>query len=624
VTIAGAAGLAGCVTSSGSPGDGSPGYTADGGVSSTAASNANAFTPTADAARTAAASQAADALTSVAKPGNSAYKIGPADTLDIQVFKVPDLAKTVQVAENGDINFPLVGDLQAAGKTAHELERDLTRRLGAKYLRDPHVTVLVREYNSQRVTVSGAVKSSGVYPIKGSTSLMQVVAMAGDVDTATDSGNVVIFRAINGQRSAARFDIDAIRAGRAEDPQVQNATWLSLLSLLPPLAVLCSAVQLTLAERRLMSLGIIGFGSVSVVLGLAQLAQGPASSLRFFSFTNTEDAVGFFANRNHFAAFLYCVVLFAAAWGIDVIYRLGSWRALKEFVLSPKSPLLAIVIVFICLLIGEAFVRSRAGLILTMVALLGIFPLAFADQAEPIADRKSGKLLVVATLFCIVLIVQFALYRVISRCTVDMLQDARVVLARNTLDAAKAFFPFGSGLGSFVQVYGMFEKPADVFVDTFANHAHDDFLELLLETGLAGVALVLAFLLWLGRSAARHWWRPRQHAGLTDRSLARAGSVAIVLLLVHSFVDYPLRTEALMAIFAFSCALLIEPLGPAHADSNSEASQKAGQSPERQNSVLPIVEPVGQLSKNAPAAPSALQAIVPWGGDIEWPDDWRS
>jgi hypothetical protein len=79
-----------------------------------------------------------------------------------------------------------------------------------------------------------------------------------------------------------------------------------------------------------------------------------------------------------------------------------------------------------------------------------------------------------------------------------------------------------------------------------------------------------------------------------------------------------------MAIFAFSCALLIEPLGPAHADSNSEASQKAGQSPERQNSVLPIVEPVGKLSKNAPAAPSALQAIVPWGGDIEWPDDWRS
>lgn len=169
----------------------------------------------------AAASHAADALTSVATPGNSAYKIGPLDTLEIQVFKVPDLNKVVQVAENGEINFPLVGDTPAAGKTARELEHDLTHKLGAKYLRDPHVSVLVREYNSQRVTVSGSVKTSGVYSIKGNTSLMQVIAMAGDVDTATDSGNVVIFRTIDGRRSAARFDIDNIRAGKADDPQVQ-------------------------------------------------------------------------------------------------------------------------------------------------------------------------------------------------------------------------------------------------------------------------------------------------------------------------------------------------------------------------------------------------------------------
>ncbi|HUD86752.1 MAG TPA: polysaccharide biosynthesis/export family protein [Xanthobacteraceae bacterium] len=183
---------------------------------------ATSFAPTAASAHTAlAASEAADKLTAVATPGNAAYKIGPLDVLDISVFKVPDLAKTVQVAEDGTINYPLLGTVQAAGKTAHQIEGDITQKLGTKYLRDPHVTVLVKEYNSQRVTVEGAVKTSGVYSIKGNTSLTQVMAMAGDIDTTVYSGNVVVFRMIDGARTAAKFDIDAIRSGKAEDPQME-------------------------------------------------------------------------------------------------------------------------------------------------------------------------------------------------------------------------------------------------------------------------------------------------------------------------------------------------------------------------------------------------------------------
>ena len=187
----------------------------------------------------------------MAKPGNAAYKIGPLDVLDITVFKVQDLAKTVQVSENGEINYPLIGDIQAAGKTAHELGRDLTQKLGVKYLRDPQVTVFVKEFNSQRVTVQGSVKTSGVYALKGNTTLMQAVAMAGDVDTTMDSGTVVIFRTINGQRSAARFDFDAIKKGTAEDPQLQpgdviyvetSATKVALSNILKALPLATSAV----------------------------------------------------------------------------------------------------------------------------------------------------------------------------------------------------------------------------------------------------------------------------------------------------------------------------------------------------------------------------------------------
>ncbi len=142
------------------------------------------------------------------------------DVLDISVFNVSDLSKTVQVGQDGLINFPLVGELSAGGKTAHEVERDLTERLGKKYLHSPQVSILVKEYNSQRVTVDGSVKHPGVYTLKGHTTLVQVLAMAEGVDMNVSSGEVVVFRRIDGKRSAARFDIAAINEGKAEDPEL--------------------------------------------------------------------------------------------------------------------------------------------------------------------------------------------------------------------------------------------------------------------------------------------------------------------------------------------------------------------------------------------------------------------
>jgi polysaccharide biosynthesis/export protein len=182
--------------------------------------NNGSFAPTPAAEHSAALAQAADKFTSVATPGNSAYQIGPLDVLDVQVFQVPDLTRSVQVADTGTINYPLVGEVRAEGKTAHQLELDLTKRLGAKYLQSPQVTVFIKEYNSQRVTVEGSVKKTGIYPLKGKTTLTQALAVAGDVENEVASGDVVIFRTINGKRSAARFDIDSIKTGKSEDPDL--------------------------------------------------------------------------------------------------------------------------------------------------------------------------------------------------------------------------------------------------------------------------------------------------------------------------------------------------------------------------------------------------------------------
>src|SRR6516225_1610288 len=150
----------------------------------------------------------------------SAYKIGQADVLDISVFKVPELARTVEVAESGTINFPPVGEVSVVGKTVRDIEHDLAKKLEAGYLRSPQVTVSVKEFNSQCVTVEGAVMKPGVHALKGKTTLLQLIAMSGGIDRDVSDSTVVLFRNANGQRNATKFDIDAIRTGQAQDPLI--------------------------------------------------------------------------------------------------------------------------------------------------------------------------------------------------------------------------------------------------------------------------------------------------------------------------------------------------------------------------------------------------------------------
>ena len=147
------------------------------------------------------------------------YKIGYADVLDISVFKVPELTRTVEVAESGTINLPLVGDVFVAGKTVRDIERDLAKKLEARYLQSPQVTVFVKEFNSQLVTVEGAVKKPGVHALKGKTTLLQLIAMSGGVDRDISDSTVVVFRNADRQRQT-KFDIDDIHTGQTQDPLI--------------------------------------------------------------------------------------------------------------------------------------------------------------------------------------------------------------------------------------------------------------------------------------------------------------------------------------------------------------------------------------------------------------------
>lgn len=152
---------------------------------------------------------------------DESYRIGATDLLSIAVFQVPDLSfDEIRVDALGNLQMPMIGSVQAAGLTPSELSNDIARRLSARYLRNPQVTVTVKEAASQKVTIDGAVAQPGVYEMRGRTTLMQAVAMAKGPLREADVRSVAIFREVGGQRMVAVFDLAAIRNGQAEDPVI--------------------------------------------------------------------------------------------------------------------------------------------------------------------------------------------------------------------------------------------------------------------------------------------------------------------------------------------------------------------------------------------------------------------
>jgi O-antigen ligase len=337
-----------------------------------------------------------------------------------------------------------------------------------------------------------------------------------------------------------------------------HATWQSLGALIPPIAIFLTVLLLSWRDRRHLVLGLLGLGLVVGFVGMVQVALGPGRPPIGFGLGVPGEATGFFANRNHFAALLYSLLLFAAAFAINSAKSLpaGSVKAWES------RALIAVVLSFtvlVALLGAQMMARSRAGIGLTIVALLGIAALASSDERKTSGlgvKRLVGGAVALVLLFAS----QFALYRVLERFGADPLADARLTFARNTWDGAWTLMPFGSGLGSFVPVYQSFEKSQDALRDVFANRAHNDVLEVWLETGIVGLVLMALFAGWLLVKLSQVWLKPDLGGTPLDQLLIRAASLVIVLLSAHSLVDYPLRTTAMMAVFALACGLLFEPV----------------------------------------------------------------
>lgn len=140
------------------------------------------------------------------------FILGVEDKLSISVWKEPDLSKTVTIRPDGKITFPLVGDVQAAGRAPRQLTEDLTRLLG-RFIKEPVVTVVVEEINNFKVFVLGEVTIQGSLNLRRRTRLLEAIALAGGLTKFADKSNILLLRFEEGQETRTRIDYRKVVSG---------------------------------------------------------------------------------------------------------------------------------------------------------------------------------------------------------------------------------------------------------------------------------------------------------------------------------------------------------------------------------------------------------------------------
>ena len=320
----------------------------------------------------------------------------------------------------------------------------------------------------------------------------------------------------------------------------------SLLGLIPPLAIFCSIVRLKAYRPSWLAIGLVAGTVAGILIGALQVASASSEQSPWYLYeeTNVGTAVGFFANANHMATLLVVTLPFLAA--IAASARRASMQR--------YSAVLALTIgAALLMLVGLALNGSLAGygLALPVVAASALIILPSGSRLRLGAVALAGALLIAAVIGLEATSIGSS--KLGSEATTSV-QSREDILA-TTSRAMRDFLPFGSGLGSFRQVYQLYERP-DQVTTTYVIHAHNDYAELALETGAAGILLMLLFLAWWAVAVWRVW--RTAEAG----PFARAASIASAAMLVHSLVDFPLRTAAMSACFAMCLALLADRRAP--------------------------------------------------------------
>lgn len=321
----------------------------------------------------------------------------------------------------------------------------------------------------------------------------------------------------------------------------------SLFFVFAPLAVILFAVQLNRDDLRLALPLVIGIGAVSGIIGVLQLAGSNTGPLYFYRITNSGSAVGLFANRNHAAVFIACLFPMLAFFAAKSEARRRSGSNTPIWIATA----IAILLVPLLLVTG-----SRSGMLSAVVGLSG-GALLYVSSSESYRNSKTGKSAVpIWAVFILALLVALTIY--FSRAeAIDRIfaengtTNDRADFWASSLRLFKQYFPFGFGPGGFVQAFQIYE-PLELLNGTYLNRLHNDWLEIILTYGVAGIAVMSVgavyyirrtFVLWMRMDGAR--WAV---------GLGRMASIVIAILAIASFFDYPMRTPS---IAGFAALVLI-------------------------------------------------------------------
>lgn len=345
--------------------------------------------------------------------------------------------------------------------------------------------------------------------------------------------------------------------------------WHALLSLFVPLAVLLLGIQLNRDDLCRLLPAVIVLAALSGLLGLLQAIGDTQGPLYFYRITNNGSAVGLFANRNHAATLLACLLPMLAVYAATAR---GEADAVKMRQLMAAA--IAIVLVPLILVTG-----SRSGLVSAVIG-LGAAALLFRQPSDVriVRHGKPDRVKALPILGGIAVISLAFLTYFLSRAeAIERLftqasgEDGRTDFWTVSIDLFWKYFPWGSGSGSFVEAYQIVEPPR-LLDATYLNRAHNDWVETAVTFGLPGVVALSAALVAFGIRSYRLW----RNADGSARAVAygRLASVMIAMIAIASVSDYPLRTPTMMGLFAIFALWLTE-AGRDRASASSVSSKEA-------------------------------------------------
>jgi O-antigen ligase len=334
-------------------------------------------------------------------------------------------------------------------------------------------------------------------------------------------------------------------------------TRAGLLWAIPALAAMLGIVRLGGYKPNWLGWVLVTVAVVSVAIGALQVGGG---DWYFYEITNVGVGTGFFANANHQATLLVATIPFLSA-----LYLAG--RSGRRSAKQSSGLLVVLTGVLVVLLVGLAINGSLAGVGLAVPVVGASLLMLWSRKGKPPVWATALALLVAVGAVYLPFSAPIGSNNLVSS-EAKTSQYSRRTTIGTTIEAARDFLPVGSGIGSFVDVYRTYENPAEV-EPFYINRAHSDYAEFFLEAGLVGALIVLLVLLWWLRRLVAVWRQEK-----TDH-FARAASIASGAILVHSLVDYPLRTAAVGALFAICCALMAEPRPRTRRSEEPEPANKA-------------------------------------------------